>query len=84
MGPWAIALLGTVAVASALAAVGLWKGKEWGRRLVMVGVTFNALGDLTNAIVRHDLRTLVGLPVVAVILVYLNSARVRRFFAGAG
>jgi hypothetical protein len=84
MGPWAIVLLGTVSVASAFAAAGLWRGKPWGRRLAMVGLALNALGDLTNAIVHHDLRTLVGVPVAAVIIAYLASRRVRRYFAGSG
>jgi hypothetical protein len=84
MGPWAIVLLGTVGVASAFSAAGLWSGKQWGRRLVMVGLALNALGDLTNAIVSHDPRTLVGVPVAALIIAYLASRRVRRYFAGSG
>ena len=54
----------------------------------MIGLTVNALGDVANAIVRHDARTLVGLPIVALILLYLGSGRARAYFArrseGAG
>jgi hypothetical protein len=48
----------------------------------MVGLALNAFGDLTNAIVRRDPRTLVGVPIVALLLAYLASRRVRRYFAG--
>jgi hypothetical protein len=82
MGPWAFVLLGTVSVWSAFTAIALWKRKEWGRRLAMVGLALNAFGDLTNAIVRRDPRTLVGVPIVALLLAYLASRRVRRYFAG--
>jgi multisubunit Na+/H+ antiporter MnhF subunit len=84
MGPWALVLLGTVSVWSTVTAIGLLRGQEWGRRLAMLGLALNACGDLTNAIVRHDPRTLIGVPVVAVLLAYLTSARVRRFFAQGG
>jgi len=81
LGPWAILLLGTVSVASAFAATGLWRGEQWGRRLAMTGLTLNALGDLASGIVRHDARTLVGLPILALILLYLGSRGVRAYFA---
>jgi hypothetical protein len=44
MGPWAIVLLGTVSVWGAVTAIALWRGREWGRRLAMVGLTLNACG----------------------------------------
>lgn len=84
MGPWAIVLLGTVSAVSASSAAGLWKGKEWGRRLAMAGLALNALGDLTNAIVHRDPRTIVGVPVAMFILAYLASRPVRRYFGGNG
>lgn len=84
MGPWAIVLLGTVAIASAFSAVGLWRGREWGRRVVVAGIALNALADLTNAVVQHDARTLIGVPVAAVVIAYLCSRPVRRYFAKSG
>jgi hypothetical protein len=84
MGPWALVLLGTVSVWSAVTAIAVWKRKEWGRQLAIFGLALNALGDLTNAIVRHDPRTLVGLPIVALLLAYLASRGVRRYFAARG
>ena len=84
MGPWAIVLLGTVSFASVLCATGLWKGREWGRRLALAGLAVNALGDMTNAIVGRDPRTLVGVPVAAVFIAYLVSPRVARYFSSGG
>jgi len=84
MGPWAIVLLGTVSVAGALSAAGLWQGRQWGRRLAITMLAVNALGDLANAVVGRDPRTLVGVPVVAVIIAYLASRRVSRYFASRG
>jgi len=84
MGPWALVLLSTVSVWSTVTAIGLLRGQEWGRRLAMLGLALNACGDLTNAIVRHDPRTLIGVPIVALILIYLRSPRIRTYFARQG
>jgi hypothetical protein len=40
----------------------------------------NLLGDATNAFVRGDLRTLIGLPIGGALIVYLLSSRVRGQF----
>jgi hypothetical protein len=56
---------------------------EWGHRLAMGGLAPNVPGALANAIVRHDARTLAGLPIVALILLYLGSRGIRAYFARA-
>ena len=80
MGSWAIALMLAVAAACALSAVGLWLRARWGHRLAVALLVINFFGDATNAFVRGDLRTLIGLPIAAGLIVYLLSPRVRDHF----
>jgi hypothetical protein len=40
----------------------------------------NAVGDLLNAVIRHDARTLIGLPIDGGMMAYLLSAKVRQVF----
>jgi len=77
MGAWAIVLMLVVSVACGLAARGLWRGTRWGQRLTLGILTVNLVGDAVGAVVRHDPRTLIGLPVGGVMIAYLLSARVR-------
>jgi len=61
----------TVGVGCAFAAIGLWQGVLWGIRLALVILSLNIIGDLFNALVRHDYRALVGLPVGGTMIFYL-------------
>ena len=56
---------------------------RWGRRLALAILTANLVGDATNALLRDDLRTLIGLPIGGALIAYLMSARVRVGFAKA-
>jgi hypothetical protein len=60
-----------VSVACAAAAIGLWKGWPSGRRLAVALLVVNLIGDVLNALVRGDLRALVGLPLGGAMLWYL-------------
>jgi hypothetical protein len=80
LGAWAIVLMITVCVACALASRGLWRGRRWGYRLAVGILVVDLLGDLTNVILGTEPRAAVGVPIVAVILWFLASARVRSFF----
>lgn len=80
MGSWAVALMVVVAIACALSAVGLWIRARWGHRLALALLTVNLIGDATNAYVRGDLRTLIGLPIAGALIAYLLSAGVRHHF----
>lgn len=82
MGRWAIALMLVVATSCALSAAGLWMGGLWGHRLALVLLAVNLAGDVANALLRGDLRTLVGIPIAAALIAYLLSAGVRRHFVG--
>jgi hypothetical protein len=82
MGPWAIALMGGVALACALSARGLWIQARWGHCLALLLLVVNLVGDTTNALIAGDLRTLIGLPIAGGLIAYLLSPGVRRLFAG--
>jgi H+/Cl- antiporter ClcA len=75
LGEWSIALMAAVGVACGLAAVGLAKNAEWGRRLAIGILTVNLIGDSLNALFRHDLRTLIGLPIGGLMIFYLLKQR---------
>jgi uncharacterized membrane protein (DUF2068 family) len=79
LGKASVLLMFVVGTACAFAAVGMWRGSEWGMRLAVVILSVNILGDLFNALVRHDLRTLIGLPIGGAMIVYLIRSRKKRF-----
>ena len=62
-------------IACASAAIGLAKRMRWGIPLALAILTLNLAGDLLNALLRHDLRTLVGLPIGGATIAYLLIAR---------
>ena len=82
MGACAVVLMCFVSAACAAAALGLWRGARWGHRLAVALLAVNLLGDIANVITGTEPRALVGVPVVAALLMYLMSGRVRRFFRG--
>ena len=61
----------TVAIACLFAAIGLWRGTIWGKRVAVTILSINIIGDLANVLFRHDYRALIGLPVGAAIIVFL-------------
>jgi hypothetical protein len=71
LGKMGVLLMFVVGAACALAAIGMWQGSLWGMRLALVILSINILGDLLNAFVRHDLRTLIGLPIGGAMIVFL-------------
>ena len=70
-----IALMTLVGGACGLAAIGLAQNAEWGRRLAIGVLAVNLIGDSLNALLRHDLKTLVGLPIGGLMIVYLLTKR---------
>jgi len=81
MGGWAVPLMVVVAAACALAAVGIWRRAWWGQRLALGLLAVNLVGDAMNALILGDLRTLIGLPIGGVLIVYLLSKDVRAHFS---
>ena len=78
---WAPPLLGAVSLACAAAAYGLYRGRRWGYYLGIVLLFCNLVGDAASLALGKDPRAAVGLPVVALLLWYLSSGRVRGYFA---
>ena len=70
-GNWSLLLMLTVGTACLFAAIGLWRGKSWGRQLALTILSINIIGDLINALFRHDYRALIGLPVGAAMIFLL-------------
>ena len=71
IGAWSVVLMSVVGVACGLAAFGLGRNVEWGRKLAIGILGVNLIGDTVSAIVRHDPITLIGLPVGGLLIVYL-------------
>ena len=71
IGGLSILLMVIVGVACALAAIGLARNAKWGRWLGILILAANLVGDLTNTFVRHDLRTLIGVPIAGAMIFYL-------------
>jgi hypothetical protein len=71
IGALSILLMAIVGVACALAAIGLARNAKWARWVGVLILALNLVGDLTNAFVRHDLRTLIGVPIAGAMIFYL-------------
>jgi hypothetical protein len=75
IGSWSIVLMVTVGTACFLAAIGLWQAALRGTRLALIILSVNMMGDLINALFRHDYRALIGLPIGAVMIFYLVRSK---------
>jgi len=75
IGKLSILLMFVVGSACASAAIGLATRARWGRPLALGILIVNLVGDLLNAFVRSDLRTLIGLPIGGAMIAYLLIAR---------
>lgn len=77
LGRMSILLMAIVGMACAFAAAGLWQGRRWGIHLAIVILSINIMGDLFNAVVRHDYRALIGLPIGGAMIFFLVRRRNR-------
>jgi len=73
-----IALMAVVGVACGSAAIGLARNAEWGRRLAIAVLAVNLIADSLNAWLRHDPKTLIGLPIGGIMIVYLLTKKFSR------
>ena len=71
IGSWSLAIMLVVGIACGFAAIGLWRGAFWGSQIAIVILVVNAIGDLSNAVLRHDYRALIGLPIAAAMIFWL-------------
>lgn len=75
IGLWAVLLMTAVCAACVAAAFGLWRCPRWGFWTAVAVLSINLAGDLANAFVARDWRTLIGLPVGGSMLAYLVMKR---------
>jgi len=66
-----ITLMTMVGLACGLTAIGLARSAEWGRRLGIGILCVNLIGDFLNAWLRHDPKTLIGVPIGGLMIWYL-------------
>ena len=71
IGQLSILLMAIVGVTCAWAAIGLARNAKWARWVGILILVVNLVGDLTNAFLRHDLRTLIGVPIAGAMIFYL-------------
>jgi len=71
MGGWSALLMLAVGAGCALTALGMWRGAVWDIRLGLAIIVANVIGDLTNVVIRHDYRPLIGLPIAGAMIFYL-------------
>jgi hypothetical protein len=71
LGPFAIVLMGVVCATCATIAIGLWKERRWGVTLAIAGLGTNLVSDVVTALLRHQLITLIGVPIAAGLIFYL-------------
>lgn len=75
IGKVAVLIMLAVGTACVLAAIGLWWNTVWGVQLALAILSVNIVGDLFNAVVRHDYRALIGLPIGGAMIFYLVRHR---------
>jgi bacteriorhodopsin len=71
-----IVLMAAIGTACGLAAVGLAQAAKWGRWLAIGILTANLIGDSVNALLRHDPKTVIGLPIGGLMIWYLVKTKV--------
>jgi hypothetical protein len=75
LGIWALLLMVAVSAACLTAAIGLGRRRPFGFWTALLSLVLNMIGDMPNAIIAHDRRTLIGVPIAIVLLIYLAINR---------
>lgn len=81
LGGWGAALMLVVAIACAVAGIGIWTRARWGRQVAIALISLNLLSDVLNALIRGDWRTLIGVPIAGLVIWYLLRPRIRAEFS---
>lgn len=71
LGYWSVLILAPVSFLCATASIGLWRRDKWGYYIAVTLITINLLGDITNVALATEPRAVVGIPIAALILLYL-------------
>ena len=78
LGTLSILLMALVGSSCGAAAIGLFRGARWGRVLGIVILSANLVGDAANAVLRHDYRALIGIPIGGLMIAYLWRAQLAK------
>ena len=79
IGLWAIVFMSIVCIACGCAAIGLWRGLRWGYWLAVGMLLVNLAADVFNVITGIEPRSIVGVPIVLLLLGYLMRRRTRDY-----
>lgn len=71
LGTGAVLLMLGVCAACVTAAYGLFTGRSWGRAFAIGALLINLCGDVLSAVLRHELATLIGVPIALALIIYL-------------
>jgi hypothetical protein len=71
LGGFAVLLMFIICVVCLCVAVGLWRYQRWGFTLAITVLGVNMAADLISAALRHDWRSLAGIPVSGAMIFYL-------------
>ena len=82
MHGWAVLLLAVVSGVCGITGMGLWRLRRWGYVLAVAGLSIHLVGDLLNVVLGIEPRAIIGVPIVAILLVYLSRRSVRGAFTG--
>lgn len=74
-GIYAVVLMATVSAGCGLAAWGLWHCQSFGYHAAIIILSINLTADCANAVLMHDWRTLIGLPIGSTMLWCLYKHR---------
>ena len=80
LGTWSIALLAILSFVCLGTGIGLWRDRRWGYWSAVIIFGINLLGDLLNFLLGSEPRAIYGIPIVATLLAYLFSRKVRLHF----
>jgi len=75
LGRMATLLMLVVSASCATAAIGLFRLRRWGLITAIVVLSVNAAGDTLNAVLRHDARALMGLPIAGLTIAFVWKKR---------
>jgi hypothetical protein len=80
LGMLGIVGMAALSVTMVITAVGFVALRRWAWWLAVVGLIVNATGDLLTAIATGEPRTLIGVPVAGLIVLWLTRPEVRSRF----
>jgi hypothetical protein len=76
----AAAGMGLLCVVMSTTARGLWAQRLWAWWIALCVLVVNAVADLATAVLQHNPRTLIGVPIAGFMVGWMLRPRIRRLF----